>query len=415
VVEPTMDPVAWLGKHLEEADTDLLREMVRTFVEQLMGAQADALCGAAYGERSSERTNRRNGYRSRAFDTRAGTIDLDIPKLRSGSYFPDWLLERRRRAERALVQVVAECYVKGVSTRRVDGLVKTLGIEGISKSQVSELAKSLDEHVQAFRSRPLDTGPYTYLWLDALAIKCREGGRIAPVAAVVATAVNSDGRREILGLELTTSEDGAAWTSFLRDLVARGVSGVRLVISDDHRGLVAAVQAVLPGASWQRCRTHFMRNLLAKVPKSAQPFVGTLVRSIFAQASAAEVHAQLHRVVEQLEERFPEAAKLLEEAGPDITAFSSFPQEHWRQIWSNNPQERLNREIRRRTDVVGIFPNRGAIVRLVGAVLAEQHDEWAVCHRYMGLEALAKARVDVIEGEHEEIGEEVKGELVATA
>jgi putative transposase len=413
VVEPTMDPVAWLRKHLEEADTDLLREMVRTFVHRLMSAEADALCGAAYGERSPERSNRRNGYRSRDFDTRAGTIELQIPKLREGTYFPDWLLERRRRAERALVQVVAECYVKGVSTRRVDGLVKTLGIEGISKSQVSDLAKSLDEQVKAFRERPLETGPYTYLWLDALPIKCREGGRIAPVATLVATAVNADGRREIVGLDLATSEDGAAWTSFLRDLVARGLSGTRLVISDDHRGLVGAVQAVLPGASWQRCRTHFMRNLLAKVPKSAQPFVATLVRSIFAQGSSEEVHAQLLRVAEQLEERFPDAAALLRDAAPDITAFTAFPHEHWRQIWSNNPQERLNREIRRRTDVVGIFPNRPAIVRLVGAVLAEQNDEWAVCHRYMGVEALAKARVDVIEGERE-IGEEVKGELVAT-
>jgi len=405
-----MDPVTWLRKHLEEADVDLLREMVATFIQALMGAEADAVCGALYGERSPERVNQRNGYRARDFDTRVGTLSLAIPKLREGSYFPDWLLTPRRRAERALVAVVAECYVKGVSTRRVDGLVKTLGIDGISKSQVSELAKTLDEAVQAFRSRPLDGGPYTYVWLDALSLKCREGGRIANVAAVIATAVSADGHREILGLDVLTSEDGAGWTAFLRDLVARGLSGVRLVISDDHRGLVEAIAAVVPGCSWQRCRTHFVRNVLTRVPKSAQGVVATLIRSIFAQPSAEEVAAQLVRVTEQLEWLFPAAAELLMQAGPDITAFASLPVEHWRQIWSNNPQERLNREIRRRTDVVGIFPNRAAIVRLVGAVLAEQHDEWAVARRYMSAESLAKARLAVIEGD---VGEEVVPALVA--
>ncbi len=413
MVEPTMDPVVWLRKQLEEADVDLLREMVATFVQALMGAEADAVCGALYGERSPDRVNRRNGYRARDFDTRVGTMSLAIPKLREGSYFPDWLLTPRRRAERALVAVVAECYVKGVSTRRVDGLIKTLGIEGISKSQVSELAKSLDEHVAAFRTRPLDAGPYTFVWLDALSLKCREGGRIANVAAVVATAVNADGHREILGLDVLTSEDGAGWTAFLRDLVARGLSGVRLVISDDHAGLVQAISAALPGASWQRCRTHFIRNLLTRVPKNAQGVVATLVRSIFAQPSAEEVTAQLGRVTEQLERLFPAAAELLASAGPDITAFASLPVEHWRQIWSNNPQERLNREIRRRTDVVGIFPNRAAIVRLVGAVLSEQHDEWAVARRYMSQESLAKARMAVIDGDPDDGIKEVRGELVA--
>ena len=247
MVEPTVDPLVWLGKHLEEADVDLLREMVRTFIQALMSAEADAVCGAPYGERSADRVNQRNGYRERRFDTRAGRIDLSLPKLRSGSYFPDWLIEPRRRAERALVQVVAECYVKGVSTRRVDGLIRTLGIEGISRSQVSTLAKSLDEAVEAFRSRPLDAGPYTYLWLDALEIRCREAGRVVSVAAVIATAVNRDGRREILGLDIHTTEDGAAWTQFLRGLVARGLSGVHLVISDDHLGLVAAVRPPSPG------------------------------------------------------------------------------------------------------------------------------------------------------------------------
>jgi transposase-like protein len=354
-----------------------------------MGAEADALCGAAFRARSGERVNRRNGYRERPFDTRAGSVALAVPKLRSGSYFPDWLLERRRRAERALVAVVAECYVRGVSTRRVDGLVKTLGIESISKSQVSEMAKSLDSEVAAFRSRPLDEGPYAYLWLDALAVRVREEGRICKVCCVVASAVNAEGHREILGLDVFTAEDAAAWTAFLRDLVERGLSGVQLVVSDDHRGLVAAIDATLPGAAWQRCRTHFMRNLLCRVPRSAQPFVATLVRTIFSQPSAAEVAAQLARVVAQLEGRFCDVARMLADAAPDITAFAALPVVHWRQIWSNNPQERLNREIRRRSDVVGIFPDRGAIVRLIGMVLAEQHDEWAVSRRYMSAESLA--------------------------
>jgi putative transposase len=390
VAKDNMDLLGWLRKQLAKAEPDLLREMVKSFAEALMGAEADAVCGAAFGERSSERVNRRNGYRERRFDTRAGTIDLALPKLRSGSYFPDWLLERRRRAERAMVAVVAECYVKGVSTRRVDGLVKTLGIEGISRSQVSEMAKSLDEEVAAFRSRPLDAGPYPYLWLDALTVRVREGGRIVRCACVVATGVNADGFREILGCDTFTSEDEAAWRVFLAGLVERGLAGVRLVVSDDHRGLTNAIDALLPGASWQRCRTHFMRNLLTRVPRSAQPFVATMVRTVFAQPSAAEVAAQLGRVTEQLEEGFPAVAELLERAAPDVTAFAAYPTEHWRQIWSNNPQERLNRKIRRRTDVVGIFPDRGAVIRLVDMVLAEQHDEWAVGRRYMSAGSLAK-------------------------
>jgi putative transposase len=274
------------------------------------------------------------------------------------------------------------------------------------------MAKELDEAVEAFRSRPLDGGPYTYVWMDALTQKVREGGRIVNVACVVATAVSAQGNREILGTELFTTEDGAGWTAFLRGLVARGLSGVRLVISDAHPGLVDAIASTLPGSGWQRCRTHFMRNLLAKVPRSAGPFVATLVRSIFAQPDAEAVWAQFHRVVDQLTERFPDAAAMLEAAGPDILAFSSFPEAHWRQVWSNNPQERLNKEIRRRTDVVGIFPNRAAVIRLVGMVLAEQHDEWAVVRRYMSAESLAKARLEVIDGE---VIEEVRGELVAAS
>ncbi|MGH3369384.1 MAG: IS256 family transposase, partial [Nocardioidaceae bacterium] len=268
-----MDALGWLRKHLESADVDLLREMVQTFAEALMGAQADAICGAGYRERSPERVNARNGYRLRDFDTRVGSMELAIPRLRRGSYFPDWLVEPRRRAERALVAVVAECYVRGVSTRRVEGLVQTLGIERLSKSQVSELAKSLDAEVEAFRSRSLDAGPYAYVWLDALTQKVREAGRIVNVACVLATGVNADGHREILGLDVITGEDGAGWLAFLRGLVARGLSGVQLVTSDAHPGLVDAIRSTLPGTGWQRCRTHFLRNLLTKVPKSAQPMV----------------------------------------------------------------------------------------------------------------------------------------------
>jgi len=412
VAKDNMDLLGWLRKQLAEAEPDLLREMVKTFAEALMGAEADALCGAAFRERSAERVNRRNGYRERPFDSRAGTIALQVPKLRSGSYYPDWLLERRRRAERALVAVVAECYVKGVSTRRVDGLVRTLGIEGISKSSVSEMAKSLDEEVAAFRARPLDAGPYPYLWLDALAVRVREAGRIVRCACVVASAVNGEGYREICGCDTFTSEDEAAWRVFLADLAERGLSGVQLVISDDHRGLTKAIDALLPGAAWQRCRTHFMRNLLCRVPRSAQPFVATMVRTIFAQPCPEEVAAQLGRVVEQLRARFPQVAEMLEEAAPEVTAFAAFPVEHWTQIWSNNPQERLNREIRRRTDVVGIFPNRDAVIRLIGMVLAEQHDEWAVARRYMSagsLEKLKPATVQKLDG-----ADEVPAQLMAS-
>jgi transposase-like protein len=381
----------WLRKQLELASPDLLREMVREFAEALMGAEADALCGADYGERSPERVNIRNGYRERRWDTRVGTIDLPIPKLRQGSYFPDWLLERRRRAEQAFVSVIADAYLAGVSTRRVDKLVRQLGVEGMSKSQVSRLAKGLDAIVEDFRTRPLDGAPYPYLVLDALVVKCREGGRTVNACVVHAVAVNRDGFRESLGLDVVTSEDGAAWLAFLRSLVARGLSGVKLVSSDAHPGLVDAIAATLPGASWQRCRTHFMRNLLTRVPKSAQSFVATMVRSIFAQPDAETVLEQHTRVVAQLEERFPAAAELLAAAAPDLLAFTGFPKEHWRQVWSNNSLERLNKEIRRRTDVVGIFPDRASIVRLVGAVLAEQNDEWAVARRYMSVESVTKA------------------------
>ena len=392
-VAPSIDPARMLEEQLAQASPDLLRELLTTFVNTLMSAEADAVCGAGYGQSSPERVNRRNGYRPREFDTRAGTLDLAIPKLRAGSYFPDWLLERRRRAERALTSVVATCYLLGVSTRRMDKLVQSLGISGLSKSQVSEMAKDLDAHVEQFRTRSLaEAGPFTFVAADALVLKVREGGRVVGVHALVATGVNADGHREILGIQVSTAEDGAGWLGFFRDLVARGLSGVRLVTSDAHAGLTGAIAATLPGASWQRCRTHYAANLMAVTPKSSWGWVKALLHSIYDQPDADAVHAQFDRVVDALDGKLPHVAEHLQTARADILAFTGFPKEIWRQIWSNNPNERLNREIRRRTDVVGIFPDRASIIRLVGAVLAEQHDEWAEGRRYLGLDVLTRSR-----------------------
>lgn len=389
----SVNPVDLLCEQIAGASPDVLQAMVKTFAQALMSAEADAMCGAGYGQRSEERVNSRNGYRQREWDTRAGTIDLAIPKLRQGSYFPDWLLTHRRRAEQALVSVVATSYLLGVSTRRVEKLVEQLGIRQLSKSQVSEMAAHLDAQVEAFRNRPLDSGHYTFVWMDALTMKVREAGRTVNVHALIAVGVNADGQREVLGLDVASDEDGAGWLAFLRSLTARGLTGVRLVISDAHAGLVQAIGAALPGAAWQRCRTHYLRNLLTKVPKSAQPWIATLVRTIFDQPDADAVRAQFDRVVATIEAKFPAAAEHLDAARDDLLAFTGFPREIWRQIWSNNPQERLNKEIRRRTDVVGIFPNRPSIIRLVGAVLAEQTDEWTEGRRYMGLDLLNKARL----------------------
>jgi len=395
-VPTTIDASAWLIKHLGEDDPDLLRAMVKSFAEALMSAQASLQCDAAYGERTDERSNTRNGYRLRPWDTRAGTIeDLAVPKLRRGVYSPEFLLQPRRRAEQALVAVVCQAYVAGVSTRRVDDLVKALGIEGISKSEVSRLAAELDAVVAQFRERPLDNGPYRYLWIDALTQKVREGGRVVNVSVVIATAVNGEGRREIVGFDIVTTEDTAAWTAFLRSLVARGLCGVELVVSDAHGGIKAAIETVLAGSSWQRCRTHFMANFAGRVPKASWPMVATLVRSVFEQPDRDTVWARLGDVVSKLTETgFTDAAIYLLDAADDVLAFSAFPVEHWPKIRSNNPQERLNKEIRRRTDVVGIFPNRQAVIRLVGAILAEQSDEWALGHRYIGPESLKAPRIE---------------------
>ena len=384
MVKDSMDLLELLRKRGADGDVDFLREALQVLVEGIMDAEVSARIGAEHGERSPDRLTHRNGYRTRAWDTRVGTMDLRIPKLRDGSYFPS-LLEPRRRSERALLAVIQQAYIEGVSTRRVDDLVKALGCDGISKSQVSRICGKLDGVVDSFLGRPLDGGPYCYLWLDAMSQKVREEGRIVNVSVAVATAVNAEGKREIVGMDVGTSEDGAFWLSFLRSLSARGLRGVELVTSDAHGGLRDAIATVFAGASWQRCRTHFMTNLLTKVPRSAQPWVATMVRTIYQQPSAEEVQVQLERVVDQLSDRFPDASSMLAEAGVDVLAFTGFPGAHWKQVWSNNPQERLNKEIRRRTDVVAIFPNRAAVRRLIGAVLAEQHDEWVVGRRYLTL------------------------------
>lgn len=388
-----------LKEKLSSASPDLLRELLGTFIDTLMSAEADALCGAPYGQPSPDRVNTRNGYRHRDFDTRVGTLDVAIPKLRAGSYFPDWLLERRTRAEAALTSVVATSYLLGVSTRRMEKLVATLGITKLSRSQVSRMAADLDAVVEAFRTRPLDQGPYTFVAADALVIKVREAGRVVNVHALLATGVNADGHKEVLGLQVTSSEDGAGWLAFFRDLTARGLTGVRLVTSDAHAGLVAAIGATLPGATWQRCRTHYAANLMSVTPKASWPWVKAMLHSVYDQPDAAAVHAQFDRLLETVAEKLPKVAEHLETARADILAFTTSPKEIWRQIWSNNPQERLNREIRRRTDVVGIFPDRNSLIRLVGAVLAEQHDEWAEARRYLGLDVLARSRVTLLTGD----------------
>lgn len=371
-----------------ERDVDFLREGARVLSQALMELEVSQHVGAEKHARTPERTGQRNGYRERQWDTRVGSLELRVPRVRDGSFFPS-LLEPRKRAERALVAVVQEAYVQGVSTRRVDDLVRALGLEGISKSQVSRVCQELDAEVERFRTRRLD-GPYPYVWLDATFVKVRQEGRVVSLAVVLAIGVRATGEREVLGLDVGPSEDGAFWLGFLRGLVARGLSGVKLVTSDAHEGLKGAIAAVLQGAAWQRCRVHFLRNALAYVPKAAVQMVAATIRTVFAQPDAPSAREQWRKVADGFRGRFPRLAELLDGAEDEVLAYLAFPREHWRQIWSNNPLERLNKEIKRRTDVVGIFPNQEAVVRLVGAVLSEQHDEWQVTRRYFSAESLAK-------------------------
>jgi putative transposase len=367
------------------ADADLLRQMIQFVAQRMMEMDVEGLCGASYGERSPERANSRNGFRDRLWETRAGAVDLRIPKLRQGSYFPGFL-EPRRTAEKALAAVIQEAYVQGVSTRSVDELVKALGMSGISKSQVSRLCVEIDERVNAFLTRAIE-GDWPYLWIDATYVKVREAGRIVSVAVIIAVGVNTDGVREVLGMKVGASEAEPFWTEFLRSLTRRGMRGVKLVISDAHEGLKAAVAKVIK-ASWQRCRVHFMRNALAHVPKGQRQMVAALIRTVFAQETDKEARRQWRAVAEQLRARFPKIGALMDQCEADVLAFTGFPKAHRLQIHSTNPLERLNAEIKRRTDVVGIFPNEASITRLVGALLLEQNDEWQLQRRYLQLEGL---------------------------
>jgi putative transposase len=368
------------------SDGDILRDMVGHVVQRLMEYDVENLCEAPYGVRSEERVNSRNGYRDRAWETRAGTIDLRIPKVRRGSYFPPFL-EARRTAEKALVAVVQEAYIQGVSTRSVDELVKSMGMTGISKSQVSRLCAEIDERVNAFLQRPIE-GDWPYLWIDATYVKVRQAGRIVSVAVIIAVAVNTDGVREILGMAVGPSEAETFWTDFLRSLSRRGLRGVKLVISDAHLGLKAAISKVFK-ATWQRCRVHFMRNALAFAGKGQRQMVLALINTVFAQDSAEAASAQWRIVADQLRVKFPKLGAMLDESEADVLAFMAFPKAHRTQIASTNPLERLNAEIKRRTNVVGIFPNDASIIRLAGALLLEQNDEWQLQRRYMQLEGLA--------------------------
>ncbi len=371
----------------KSADADLLREMIGFAAEKLMALEVSAKTGAGYGEKTTFRLAQRNGYRDRDWETRAGTVELRIPKLRTGSYFPSFL-EPRRMAEKALTAVIQEAYIQGVSTRSVDDLVKAMGMSGISKSQISRLCEEIDDKVKAFLDRPIE-GEWPYLWIDATYLKVRRGGRIVSVAVIIAVGVNTDGRREVLGMEIGTSEAEAIWTEFLRKLTRRGLRGVKLVVSDAHEGIKAAVSKVLC-ATWQRCRVHFMRNALAHAGKSGRRVVSAFIATAFAQDTPEAASPQWRNVADQIRPKVPKLATLMDSAEQDVLAYMAFPRQHWAKLHSTNPIERLNGEIKRRTEVVGIFPNDDAIVRLVGALLLEQNDEWAVQRsRYMTLETIA--------------------------
>lgn len=381
----TDDTMAFFNLVRERGGEDLLKDLAEAVLQKLMDYDVENLVGAARYERNEARTTQRNGFRERNLETRLGTLDLKIPKLRQGSYFPAFL-EPRKTAERALVAVVQEAWIQGVSTRKVDDLVQAMGMSGISKSQVSKLCQDIDERVNSFLDRRIE-GDWPYLWLDATYLKVRENGRIVSIAAIIATGVNAEGKREILGLGLGPSEAAVFWLDFLRSLEKRGLKGVKLVISDAHEGLKAAIAQVFK-ASWQRCRVHFMRNALAHVAKAEQSMVSAAIRSVFAQDNQGAASQTWRHVADQLRQRFGKLAALMDDAEADVIAFMAFPRAHWPKIHSTNPIERLNREVKRRADVVGIFPNEASIRRLVGAILLEQNDEWQLQHRYMSLETM---------------------------
>jgi putative transposase len=391
---PMTDDRLPLAELMAKADDgDFLRSVAESVLQILMEADVEGVIGAARYERSGERATYRNGYRERALDTRLGTLNLKIPKLRTGAYFPGFL-EPRRTAEKALVAVIQEAWIAGVSTRRVDDLVQAMGLSGISKSSVSKLCKDIDERVTGFLQRPL-TGDWPYLWLDATYLKVREGGRVVSVAVIVAVAVTTDGRREIVGLHIGPSEAEIFWTDFLRDLVKRGLTGVKLVISDAHEGLKAAIRRVL-GATWQRCRVHWTRNALAYVPKAHQTMVAAGLRQAFQQPDPAAARASLSHFADQLHNRWPKLKVFVDDSLDDVLAYMSFPAQHRTKLHSTNPLERLNKEIKRRADVVGIFPNEDSIRRLIGAVLLEANDDWQLQHRYMQIEGMAELATPMI-------------------
>jgi putative transposase len=388
----TDDRMALLELLRNAGGGDFLKDLAETVLQRLMEFEVEGQIGAGRYERSDERSTHRNGYRERDFETRLGTLELKIPKLRRGSYFPAFL-EPRKTAERALVAVIQEAWIQGVSTRKVDELVQAMGMSGISKSQVSNLCGEIDERVNAFLNRRIE-GEWLYLWLDATYLKVRDGGRIVSVAAIIATGVNLDGRREILGLGLGPSEAATFWLGFLRTLQKRGLAGIKLVISDAHEGLKAAISQVFK-ASWQRCRVHFMRNALAHVPKGQHSMVAAAIRTAFAQETPATASTAWRHVADQLRPRFGKLARLMDEAESDVLAYKGFPAAHWAKLHSTNPLERLNKEVKRRADVVGIFPNEASIIRLVGAILLEQNDEWQLQHRYMTLETITGLAEDL--------------------
>jgi putative transposase len=391
--------------------TDLVRELAQILLQELIETEASAVIGAARYERNVDRVVERNGHRSKVLSTKAGDLTLGIPKLRKGSFFPS-IIEPRRRIDQALYAVVMEAYVSGVSTRSVDDLVAAMGIDtGISKSEVSRICAGLDERVDAFRNRTLGHTAFVYVYLDATYVNVRDDalGQVVSRAVVVATGITAEGNREVLGVDIGDSEDETFWTKFLRSLKQRGLRGVRLVISDAHAGLKAAIRKTMQGASWQRCRVHYIRNLLAVVPKGSQEMVAAAFRSIFALTDPAEVNKRWDEVVDTLDERFPKAATSMRDARTDVLAFSAFPAAHWRKIWSNNPLERLNKEIKRRTNVVGIFPNDPAAIRLIGAVLGDQHDEWAVARRYLSDTSMALLNATCHTDDVQPAGELAKG------